>query len=180
MSRLSDVKREDLDEAGKATWDRIAAARLSVSGPYSVVIRVPALAERVVALEDFFRFEGTLTDAERELVTLATVRESEARFGWAVHVRGAQRSGTRPEAIGVVRTLATLGELTQRERVLVELTRSLCRTRSIPQDVFERARAELGEETLVQAVTLVGHYSMIGLLLNGFEVAPPAGGASFD
>lgn len=180
MSRLPRVSREELSSEEKEIWDGIAAVRRSVDGPFGILIHAPGLAKRVAALEDYFRFEGEVTDAERELITLATVRETGARFGWAVHELGAQRSGTRREAVEAVRNLGSLDDLTSRERVLVELARSLCRTHAIPDELFVRAREELGDQLLVEAVTLVGHYSMISHVLNGFEVEAPPGAPSFD
>src|SRR5262245_47702765 len=99
MSRLQPITKDSLDAAGQAVWDRIASARSGADGPYGVLIHVPALADCVRALEDYFRFQGSLTDAERELVTLATVREAGAKFGWAVHERGGLRHGISPEVI---------------------------------------------------------------------------------
>jgi len=180
VGRLQDLNREDLNDNGKEVWDLIAAVRRSASGPYSVVIHVPELARRVVSNEDYFRFEGTLNDADRELVTLATAREAGARFAWAVHEGAARRNGVSPEAVEAVRTLAVLDGLSERDQVLIAVTRSLCRTHTLDQELYGRAFAELGERTLIETVALVGHYSTIGLLLNTFDVAPPEGVPSFD
>jgi 4-carboxymuconolactone decarboxylase len=179
MSRLQDVKRDDLSDEGKEVWDTIAAVRSGVSGPYGVVIRVPELARQVVNSEDYFRFKSTLTAAERELVTLATAREAGARFAWAVHERAGMRDGIDAQTIDAVRRQGPLDSLTPRDRILVEVTRSLCRDHTLPADLYGRALAELGERTLIETVALVGHYSTIGLLLNTFDVAAPAGTPSF-
>ncbi len=40
---------------------------------------------------------------------------------------------------------------------------------------FARGLAELGERQLVEVVTLVGHYCLIGFIANGFDVQPPDG-----
>jgi 4-carboxymuconolactone decarboxylase len=179
MSRLQPVAKDTLDEAGQAVWDRIASARTGVDGPYGVLIHVPGLADCVRALEDYFRFQGSLTDAERELVTLATVRESSARFGWAVHERGGLRHGIDPAVIDTLRNQGELDGLMPRDRMLVEVARSVCRTRSLPAELYGRGIAELGERGLIETVTLVGHYTMIGGILNSFDVEPPEGARTF-
>ena len=89
MSRLPTLNREALDPEGQAVWDRIASVRSGVRGPFGVLIHVPALADRIRALEDYFRFDSTLSAADRELITLAVAREAGARFAWAVHDRNA-------------------------------------------------------------------------------------------
>jgi hypothetical protein len=45
--------------------------------------------------------------------------------------------------------------------------------------LYARALADLGERQLVEVVALTGHYSLIGLLLNGFAVPPREGSPGF-
>jgi 4-carboxymuconolactone decarboxylase len=130
--RLPRVTREELSPESQAVWDRIAANRHGVSGPYGVLIHVPKLADCERATEDYFRFDGAMSDADREIVILAP-----------------------------------------RERLLVELAHSLLRTRSLPQELFDRGLAELGRQQLVELVALVGHYTTIGYIINSFEVPLP-------
>jgi hypothetical protein len=50
-------------------------------------MHIPQLADRVRALEDYFRFDSDLPAADRERVLLVTAREMEARDNWARHQR---------------------------------------------------------------------------------------------
>src|SRR5262249_28369750 len=81
----------------------------------------------------------------------------------------------RPEAIEAVRANGPLDALTPRERLVVEVVRSLYRTRSLPGDLYARATAELETPQLVELVTLAGYYGMIAFVLLSFEVDLPAG-----
>ncbi len=173
MGRLPETTRDALPPEGQVVWDRIAAVRVGVRGPYSILIHVPDLADRVRALEDYFRFESTLSAADRELVTLVVGHEMGAQFGWAIHVPAALKAGLSAEAIEALRMDGPLASLSPRELLLVEIARTLLRTRTLPDALFARGLAVLGERTLVEVVILAGHYSMIGLILNGFNVPPP-------
>jgi len=170
MSRLSQPERSGLSADEQAVWDRITAVRGGVRGPFGVLMHVPKLADRVAALEDYFRLEGELPAADRELVVMATAREMEARYAWARHEHRGREEGTRPEAIEAVRAQGALDGLTPRERLLVEVTRSLLRTRRLPDDLYAQAVDELGEKQLIELVALAGHYSLVGLTLGAFEV----------
>ena len=173
MSRLSAPDRAALSADDQAVWDRITAVRGGVRGPFGVLMHVPKLADRVAALEDFFRFDGDLPGADRELVVMATAREMEARYAWARHEHRGRDEGTRPEAIEAVRSKGPLDGLTPRERLLVEVTRSLLRTKRLPADLYAQAVDELGENQLIELVALVGHYSLVGLTLGAFDVPQP-------
>lgn len=179
MSRLPPVSRDALSLENQAVWDRIAAVRTGVRGPFGVLIHVPALADRVAALEDYFRFDAALPAADRELVILATAREMGARYPWIRHEARGREVGTRTEAIEAVRANGTLEGLRPRERLLVEIVRGLLRSRVLSDELFASGLAELGRQQLVEAVALAGHYSLIGLVVNGFDVAPPDDSSTF-
>jgi 4-carboxymuconolactone decarboxylase len=173
MSRLPVIDREVLTPEDQAVWDRIAAVRTGVRGPFGVLMHVPALAGRVAALEDYFRFDAALPPIDRELVIMATAREMGARYPWARHEARGREVGTRTEAIEAVRANGTLAQLTAHERLLVEIVRSLLRTHTLSDALYTQALAELGRRQLIETVALIGHYSLIGLTVNAFDVAPP-------
>ena len=173
MSRLPATERDALAPEDQAVWDRIAAVRGGVRGPFGVLIHVPQLADRVRALEDYFRFDGELAAADRELVILVAAREMEARYAWARHEHRAHEEGTRKEAVEVVRANGPLDGLSKGERLLVDVTRSLLRTRRLTDAQYAAAEAELGQRQLIELVALAGHYSLIGLTVGAFEVPQP-------
>jgi 4-carboxymuconolactone decarboxylase len=179
MSRLPVIDREALTPEDQAVWDRIAAVRTGVRGPFGVLMHVPALAGRVAALEDYFRFDAALPPVDRELVIMATAREMGARYPWARHEARGREVGTRTEAIEAVRANGTLEQLTARERLLVEIVRSLLRTHTLPDALYTQVLAELGRRQLIETVALIGHYSLIGLTVNAFDVAPPDKSSTF-
>jgi hypothetical protein len=45
--------------------------------------------------------------------------------------------------------------------------------------LYTRAHVELGRQQLIEIVALVGHYSLIGLTVNAFDVAPPDESSTF-
>jgi 4-carboxymuconolactone decarboxylase len=173
MSRLPVPDRNGLPPEDQAVWDRIAAVRGGVRGPFGVLMHVPQLADRVRALEDYFRFDGELPAADRELVILATAREMEARYAWARHEHRAHEEGTAQEAVAAVRANGPLDGLTKRDRLLVEITRTVLRTRRLTDPQYAEAVAELGTRQLIELVALAGHYSLIGLTVGAFEVPQP-------
>lgn len=172
MSRLPAVTRDTLSPEDQAVWDRIAAVRTGVRGPFGVLMHVPALADRAAALEDYFRFNAALPAPDRELVILATAREMGAHYPWTRHEARGREVGTRTEAIEAVRANGPLEKLTPRERLLVEIVRALLRTRALSGELFARGVDELGRQQLVETVALAGHYSLIGLVVNAFDVEP--------
>jgi 4-carboxymuconolactone decarboxylase len=175
MARLPVPQRDGLPPEGQQAWDAIAASRGNVVGPFLVLVHLPEVAERVAALGETLRFRGTLPDADRELAILTAGREGEALFEWAAHEPMARRAGVREEAIATVRDRLPVAGLTPREALIVEVVRGLVRDHRLRDELYARAEAEFGRQTLIELVTLAGYYTMIGFVLNAFEVDLPAG-----
>ena len=61
----------------------------------------------------------------------------------------------------------------------MEIVRALLRTRALSDELFARGLAELGRQQLIETIALTGHYSLVGLVVNGFDVKPPEGSTTF-
>ena len=134
------------------------------------MINIPGLAERVGAVEDYFRVDAELPAPDREIVILATARHAGARYAWARHEARGKTAGTRPEVIEALRSQGPLDGLTERERLLIEMVRELRNTASLSDATFKRAIDLLGQRQLIEVVVLSGHYGIVGSVINAFGV----------
>ena len=163
--RLPLPNREDLDDIGKAAYDRgmrRGATMMGLQGPAGIQLYTKG-APHIVALNQYLRFKSGIAPRTREIAILITAREMNSQFEWAAHEPIARAEGTRAEAIAVVRDGRRTDGLTAREAVLVDTVRALVRTRGLTAPEFARAEAALGARGLVELVTLAGYYAMIGL-----------------
>ena len=180
--RFSVVTRESLDAAGQAVWDdRIKQVNNVPTGHFNVMMHAPELSRRVAELESYFRFDATMSKKEREFVTLCVVREGEARFGWGRHEPRAKELGVAPEVIDLIRNKAPLASFSEEYKLYVEFARELAGTRKpLPEDLFNRAKAAWGERKTIEMIALVAHYTLVGVLINGYAVeARPGDGLTF-
>jgi 4-carboxymuconolactone decarboxylase len=173
MSRLPAVKREDLSVEDHEIWDEIARTHDGdVYGPYSALIYVPHMAERVSQLEAHFRTHGVLTAAERHVVICAVTKHHGAAFPFWIHDIRARDSGASEDVLQVVAAASSTESLPAREALLIDLARELCQHSTLRPAFYERAKAVLGERSLVEVVTLCGHYTLISYVCNTFDVQP--------
>src|SRR3954447_24636634 len=103
MQRVPNVERAQLGPEGQAAYDRIAATRGSVRGPFGVLLHHPLLGERVADVGELLRFKGVLPGAVRELAIVATAREHAAAVEWVAHVPIGLKEGMSVEAAETVR-----------------------------------------------------------------------------
>lgn len=173
MSRLQALSREKLSADHQSVWDRVMSGRSGGGGPYGVLMYAPGMAERFSAAENYFRNDGILDAKDKELVILAVARELGARFPWSRHEVRAHQVGVRREAIEALRDNGPLEGLTEHDRLIIDVARSLVRERRLPDDLFSCILAELGPERLVELVGLVSHYNMISSVANVFALGVP-------
>ncbi|MGH7796342.1 MAG: carboxymuconolactone decarboxylase family protein [Candidatus Binatia bacterium] len=179
MSRIPRANRDELSPDHQKIWDHIHAARSGGGGPYSMLLHVPPLAGQLASTEDYFRLNSALPDADREVIILTAARELGAHYPWTRHEVRAHKADIRPEVIEALRAKAPLEKFTGREKLLVELTRTLLHDHRLSDELFARAEKELGRQQLIEAVGLLGHYFTIGLVVNAFDVKPPEGSKTF-
>jgi 4-carboxymuconolactone decarboxylase len=155
-------------------FDRIAAGRGSVRGPFTVLVHDPPLADAVMALGAVARDPAVLAPAESELAILTTASERKVAYIWSAHEPSAVRAGTRTEAIRAAQSGSSTDGLTAREAVIVEYARAVVRDSRVPEALFDRAVAELGRPAVIRLAALVGFYMLIGSVLMTFDIQPVA------
>ena len=98
MARVDIVKRETLNARQLQLYDAIMKTRPrgNLSGPFSVWIHTPEIAEPADALANCFRFNHKLDQRLIELIILLMCRDATVKYAWAVHEPLAPQSRPRP------------------------------------------------------------------------------------
>jgi alkylhydroperoxidase family enzyme len=174
MPRLTPItQREQVAEPERAAFDAIVASRGRINAPQSMLMYAPEISARASALNDALR--ELLSEADFEVAVLSAAREFDIDFVWAAHVPAATRAGVSAATIEVIRTRGDLADLGQRERNIVAIGRELVGKHQLSTEVFEAARAELGDRGLIEVLAAMGYYVMIGCVLIATDMELPAG-----
>ena len=168
MSRLKPARREDLSPEGQAVWDGLTGERGHVRGPYPYLVHNPALARAVQDVSSTLRFRGTLEASIRELAIVATGYECGAPHIVSAHSISARKNGTSEAALSAVQGGAT-DKLGERERLTIELARSLVQKRRVDDALYAAAARAFGEQDLLQLVTAIGYYTLNAMVTGTFS-----------
>jgi hypothetical protein len=171
--RFPFVKREDLDVEGQAIWDKRCKAVNStgLGGHFNVMMRSPRLCQAVSELEGYFRFSSVHSKHDREFITIVVLRKAAARYAWARHEHQAARDGVPAEVVELIRQQAPLADIPQPYRLMTEFARALTfATEELPRELFDRVIKDKGERWTLDAIALVGHYSLVATTIHGFGV----------
>lgn len=174
-NRLPLIKRENLDELGKTLFDKTAAdvrsgrSLAGFQGPNGITLYSPRLAESDQRKNDYLRFDSHLGRRFYELAILVTARELDQQFEWTAHEPAALRAGVEAAVIDVVKYRRPLAGLQPKDAAIIQLGRELVGLRSAQSSTLAAALRLFGPRDLVDAVSVIGHYSAIAVLLNAFD-----------
>lgn len=171
MARLTPLTPEAMTARQQRVFDQIASGpRGGVRGPLAVWLRSPGLADAAQRFGAFCRYETTLRDDLRELAILIVGAHWRAGFEFAGHAPIALEAGLAPEAIEAIR-LGRKPQLSDDdERAVYEFVVSLVDSRDVPDHIWSRALACLGEEQVVELVGVTGYYTLISMTIKACDV----------
>jgi 4-carboxymuconolactone decarboxylase len=167
------------ESAMTAEQKRVAAAiaenRKTLRGPFHMLLRHPALGDRVQNVGRYLRFESTLSDAVKELVILVTARYWGAQFEWAVHRGFALDAGLPATVCDAIAKGAKPRGLTADQKAAYDFASELLAAKGVSDPVFARAQQIFGDTGVVELTVCVGYYGLIGLVLNTDRTPLPPG-----
>lgn len=168
--RLPRIEPDDYTPRQAEVAARIAGRRGSVRGPFQVWLNSPEVCERVESLGAWLRFESELPLRLREYSLLIAARKFDAQYSWNAHAAKAIEAGMPP---------ATIESLARNERPVFDdpqdetfyaFCTELLETHFVCDDTFVAALEAFGPAALVETVASLGNYTMLGMVLNTFQV----------
>ncbi len=176
MSRIKLItEREDLHSEDHHIFNQIVGTRGRISGPFSVLLHSPKIAERSAHLGSYIRFESVLSNEVREVAIITVAREMNCAYEWAYHVGIAEESGVPKEVIRIINERSPVTNLDATYSSVISFSRELLVDKRVTDDTFTRAAKSLGGRGVTELTATVGYYGMIACSLNSFEVQPESG-----
>lgn len=176
MARMQPPLVETMSAAQKRVYDMIMSGpRSRVRGPLAVWLHRPAMAEHAQALGQFCRYDSSLPPRLSELGILVLARWWGSEFEWWAHKAIALQAGLDEAVITALRDGQVIDFKHDDEALVYEFLMVLHETRKIPDEMYQRAIALLGNDGVIDLVALAGYYTLISMTLNVFEIDPPEG-----
>ena len=176
MSRLPVIKPEEMSEDQKRVAAEITAGpRGEVRGPFLALMHNAGAADAVQRMGSYLRFKGTLPGRLRELAILITGREWTAQYEWFAHYKIALNEGLDAAVADAIAARRRPDFGNRDEEIVYDFATELLQTHRVNEPTFEAARDLLGNAGVVELVVVCGHYSVVSMVLNAFDVRVPTG-----
>jgi len=158
--------------------EAVASKRGSAPAPMFAWLRSPELARHATRLGAFLRYDTTLDAQLSELAILVTARHWSAAYEWYAHKKLALQAGLAPDIIEAINRRHVPDLDDPKAQIVYEVSEALHESRVLPEALYTRAQALLGERGLVELIGLLGYYTLVSMTLNAYEVGLPEGEVS--
>jgi 4-carboxymuconolactone decarboxylase len=175
VARISPVTRNDLPEEEKSAYDEFMKSRSGRPnvGPYSLLLHMPEVAQRLEALRTYIRGEASFPQRLQELVMITLAREMDCAFIWHAHAAAARQAGIRDDIVDNIRDQQPLTNLDPDELTVVNFTRELLQNRKVSQTTFDAAIKRFGQRGMMTLTNLVACYAVLAYNMNTYELEAP-------
>ena len=176
MARIPAVTRDDIQENERPAYDAFLQQRGGVlnAGPYSLLLHMPELAQKLESLRLYLREEASLPQKLQELVMLTVAREMDCAYIWYAHAAAAREAGVRGDIVDDIRGKRALNGLAPDEQTVVDFARDLLRNRKVGRSTFDRASAAFGRRGTLTLTNLIACYATLAYFMNAYELEAPA------
>jgi 4-carboxymuconolactone decarboxylase len=176
MARYHEITLAAMTPAQRRVHDLIVAGRRGrFGGPFQLLIRAPEICEHAAQLGGHLRWGTSLPDRLSELAIITTARFWRAQYEWYAHAPLAEKAGVPSSAIEAIRRGDVPNFLQSDEALVHRVCTELFGTQRLSDASFREAISTLGEAGLIEVISIIGYYTLIGNTLNAFQVALPEG-----
>ena len=170
LTRLPQLTRADLDEEGKAVYDKIVGdGPVPTTGPVSMSLYSPKVALAFSELNGYLRYNGDLSPRHTEVAICVAAWEIEQQYEYSAHEPAALRYGAPQAVIDTIKYDREPVGLSPEETIIIRLGRQLMREHKVDSDIYAEAVRLFGRKGLVELVTVMGDYVMVGMVLTTID-----------
>src|SRR5262245_64425145 len=170
LTRLPPLKRADLDDEGKAIYDKIVGDKPApATGPVPMSLYSPKLAAPINELNGFLRYNGDLSPRHTEVAILVATWEIEQQYEYSAHEPAALRYGAPQAVIDTIKFDREPVGLSPEETVIIKVGRQIMREHKLDSELYAEAVRIFGRKGFVELVTVMGDYVMVGMVLTAID-----------
>jgi 4-carboxymuconolactone decarboxylase len=174
--RFPQLKVEDLNEQQRPVADEILkVSSVGISGPYNPMLRSPMMADRMLKLLDYLRFNTSVPRRLNEFAILIQARLWTSQIEWVAHYPLAIKAGLAESVANDLKDGKRPATMQPDEALVYDLCMEASTKHAVSDATFKRARELFSEQQVVDIMMVSGTYASIAMLANTAEEPAPEG-----
>jgi len=174
--RFPQITVEELNTQQRPVAEEILkVSSVGLAGPYNPLLRSPLLADRMVKLLDYLRFNTSVPRRLNEFAILIQARLWTSQVEWVAHHPLALKAGLTESVAEDLKAGRRPTSMKPDEEMVYDMCMELSTQHKVSDATFARAKTMFTDQQIVDLVTLSGTYASVAMILAVAE-EPAAGG----
>jgi len=160
--------------------DIMKVSGIGIHGPYNVMLRSPAMAQRLVALMNFLRFDTSVPKKLNEFAILIQGRLWTSQVIWGTHYPAAMKAGLSPGIAADLQAGLKPAGMQTDEALVYDMSMELSISHELSDATLVRARAVFSDQQIADLVAVSGTYVIVAMMLATGKEGMPDGSAPLE
>lgn len=174
--RFPQLTMDQLTGQQKSLGEQImGVSSIGLGGPYNALLRSPVLGQRMFDLLHYLRWETSVPLRLNEFAILIVGRQWRSQVEWFAHAPLAIKAGLSPDIVAELKANKRPSNMPAEEAAVYDFVTELTTKHEVSDDTFNRAKALLGEQQIVDLTAVAGTYIAIAMQLAMSEASVPPG-----
>jgi 4-carboxymuconolactone decarboxylase len=176
--RFKPLAWEQLTDAQKTmVGDLLSGSRVSLNGPFNVLLRSPEMGNVAQKLGEYVRFHTSVPRRLNEMAILMTAKAWSCQYEWHAHKPLALEAGLAASIVDDIQAGRRPSGMPRDEAIVYDFSTELREHRRVTDGTFARTKTLLGEQGVVDLIALMGYYDLVAMTLNVDRYPLPDGSA---
>ncbi len=174
--RFPQLKIEQLNDQQRPVAEEILkVSSVGLAGPYNPLLRSPLLADRMVKLLDYLRFNTSVPRRLNEFAILIQARLWTSQVEWVAHYPLAIKAGLSESVAADLKEGRRPAAMRPDEALVYDFCMELATKHVVSDATFARAKALMSEQQIVDLIAVSGTYVTVAMILEAAQEPAPGG-----
>jgi len=153
----------------------LSGERTSLDGPFNVLLRSPEMGDLEQKFGAQTRFHSTIPKKLNEMAIIITASTWKSQYEWYAHRRAAAMAGLDEAIIQAIAKGTRPASMQPDEIAAYNFCWELMTKHEVSDATFAAAKDKFGERGIVDLMGVMGHYTVVSMMLNADGYPLPEG-----
>ena len=174
--RFPQLTMDELNDQQRPVAEKIMEiSSVGLGGPYNPLLRSPVLAQRMLDLLEYLRWNSSVPLRLNEMAILIQGRLWRSQVEWYAHAPLALKAGLSEGVVANIRANRRPQSMQPDEAIVYDLCMELSTKHEISDETFARAKRMFTEQQIVDLIATSGTYVTVAMILAAAEAGVPPG-----